>query len=85
MPFHLKKRRGTRTLNFAEIKKSADKLRNARVEEQKERRDNRVLKLEADAITQRKKDEVAKIRAQNIEAADEAVDIRLLLGGSVSI
>jgi hypothetical protein len=38
------------------------------------------LELAADAITQMKMDESAKIRTQNIEAADEAVDI-LLLGG----
>jgi hypothetical protein len=75
------KRRGTRILNFEEIKKSAKIFKNAREAEQKERRDKRVLKLEADAITQRKKDEAAKIRAQNIEAADEAVDILLLAGG----
>jgi hypothetical protein len=51
-----------------------------RVEEQKQRRAARVLKLAADAIAQRKMDESAKIRIQNIEVADEAVDI-LLLGG----
>jgi hypothetical protein len=67
-------------LNFAEFKKSAEILKNAREAEQKGRRDARVLKLAADAITQRKKDEAAKIRVHNIEAADDAVNI-LLLGG----
>jgi hypothetical protein len=74
------KRRGTRILNSAEFMKSAEILKNVRAAEQKQRRDARVLKLMSDAITQRKKDEAAKVRAQNIEAANEAVDI-LLLGG----
>jgi hypothetical protein len=74
------KRRGTRILNFAEFKKTAEKIKNARAKEQKQRRDTRDLKLAADAITQRKMDESAKIRTHNIEAANEVVDI-LLLGG----
>jgi hypothetical protein len=74
------KRRGTHILNFTEFKKTAKKLKNARAKEQKQRRDTHNLKLAADAITQRKMDEFAKIRTQNIEAAHEAVDI-LLLGG----
>jgi hypothetical protein len=74
------KRRVTCILNFEEFKKNAKKLRNARAAEQKQRRDTRVLKLVADAIAQKKMDESAKIQTQNIEAADEAVDI-LLLGG----
>jgi hypothetical protein len=60
------KRRGTRILNFAEFKKSAKILKNVRAAEQKQRRDTCVLKLAADAITQTKIDESAKIRAQNI-------------------
>jgi hypothetical protein len=74
------KRRGTRILDFDVFKKTSERLRNVRAEEQKQRRDARVLKLAADAIVQRKMDESAKMQTQNIEVADGAVDI-LMLGG----
>jgi hypothetical protein len=74
------KRRGTRILDFDVFKKTSERLRKGRAEEKEQRRDARVLKLVVDAIAQRKMDESAKIRTQNIEVADEAVDI-LMLGG----
>jgi hypothetical protein len=75
------KRRGTRIVDFdVFLKKTSERLRRGRAEEQKQRRDARVLKLAADAIAQRKMDESAKMQTQNIEVADEAVGILMLSG-----
>jgi hypothetical protein len=46
------KRRATRILNFAELKKTSEKLRQGRSDEQKKRREARVLKLAVGAAAQ---------------------------------
>jgi hypothetical protein len=86
IPFHLKKRRegtsstGSHILDFEELKTNAEASRLERAAQQQERRDKRALKVEADKVRPRANDEVAKIRAQNIGAANDAVNI-LLIGG----
>jgi hypothetical protein len=55
------KRRGTCILNFEEFKKTSNKLRQRRADEQKKRREARVLKLAADATAQRIMEESEKM------------------------